>query len=75
MTQNKDKSEHYTWIWCFLIFVIIAWRCVFGFMIDTWTPLGIIEINLFVLMMIIMCVIGIIFDIPPMTINHPPKEE
>ncbi len=73
MTQNKDKSKHHTWTWYFLIFAIISWRYVFGFIIDNLTPLGILEVNLMVLMMIIMGVIGIIFDISPMTINQPPK--
>jgi len=48
-------------IWYCLIFIIIAWRYVFSFMIDTWSPVGIFLVNSMVLIMIIIGVIAIIF--------------
>ncbi len=62
---DKDKLKHHMWIWYFLIFAIISWRYMFSFVIDTWSPQGILLINSMVIMMIIMGVVAIIFGITP----------
>lgn len=70
MAENRNKkntTNSMMWIWYCLIFTIIAWRYVFSFMIDTWSPLGILLINSMVLIMIITDVIAIIFGITPRT--------
>ncbi len=70
MAEIKDKentTNSMMWIWYCLIFTTIAWRYVFNFMIDKWSPMGIFLVNSMVLIIIIMDVSAIIFGITPRT--------
>ena len=68
--MDADQKSYTNMMWIWYIFIIIAWRYVFSFMIDTWSPVGIFLVNSMVLIMIIIGVIAIILAQHPTKIGN-----